>query len=236
MSFIIGVFSTALFVIIDHLTIIYNRIWLAILCNTKYRKSFIRFSISYLYKIKVDDKYLLVKGHRVKDQFQPVGGVFKRFKSSNAIFKKLKILDDEYMPIDSISVDDLRVLVPAPNVLKFLKWYNSKSDREVNPEREFKEELLETGILPKKNFKNLKYTLVNEIESKIKFSDHFQCHEILKAEIYEIDLSKKQISELRKIMSQESSSYIWLDAQQIRKKGYSKDSNIRISDTSTWIL
>jgi len=236
LSIIIGVFTTALLVIIDHITVFYNRIWLAVLCNTVYRKSYIRFSISYLYKIKVEDKYLLVRGHRVKDQFQPVGGVYKRFKGSNQLFIKYEILDDEYVHIDDISKDDLRVLVPAPKVIKFLKWYNSKTNREVNPEREFREELIKTNIVSSTNFDNLNYNYLKTIETRIRFSEHFQCREILIAEIYEIELNKKQIKELKRLMKTNSKEFIWLDAQTIRKRGYTKDHNVRISDTSKWIL
>lgn len=33
-----------------------------------------RMSISYLFKIKIDNKYLLIKGNRI-EQYQPIGGV-----------------------------------------------------------------------------------------------------------------------------------------------------------------
>lgn len=236
LSFIIGIFSSALLVIIDHITVIYNRIWLAVLCNTKYRKKLIRFSISYLFKIKVDDKYLLVKGNRLKDQYQPVGGVYKRFRPTNTLFKKYKILDDEHMPIDDISKDDLRVLVPGPNVIKFLKWFNSKTDRELSPEREFREELVNTGIVSKKNFETIKYHYLDTEETRVRFSDYFQCNEILIADIFELDLNEKQVKELRKLKKKVSTEYTWVDAQSIRQKGFKKGQHIRISDTANWIL
>ena len=50
----------------------------------------IRVSISYLFQIKVDGKYLLVKGNRI-DQYQPVGGVFKMLPSFKQIKHDLKI-------------------------------------------------------------------------------------------------------------------------------------------------
>jgi hypothetical protein len=209
---------------------------LAILCNTKYRKKHIRFSISYLYKIKVDDKYLLVRGNRLKDQFQPVGGVYKRHKSSDALFKKYKILDDEYMPIDDISKDDLRILVPGINVLKFLKWFNSKEDRELSPEREFQEELVKPGIVSKKNFDKIDYEHLRTVETKIQYSEYFQCKEILIADIYEVNLNDKQVKELRKLQTKSSKKFIWRDAQSIRKRGFNKEEHVRISNSSKWIL
>nr|WP_241158244.1 hypothetical protein [Adlercreutzia sp. ZJ138] len=34
-------------------------------------------SAAYLFRIKVGGKYLLIRGNRIKDQYQPVGGVYK---------------------------------------------------------------------------------------------------------------------------------------------------------------
>ena len=51
-------------------------LWLK--CNSVFRDKDIRISISYLFRIKVKGKYLLVRGDRIKNQFQPVGGVYKR--------------------------------------------------------------------------------------------------------------------------------------------------------------
>lgn len=235
-SILIGLCSSIVLLIIDHIILIYNRIRLIILCYTKYRKSYIRFSISYLFKIKVLDKYLLVRGHRLKDQFQPVGGVYKRFSSSNSFFRKHKILDDEFIPIDDISKDDLRILVPAPKVWKFLKWFNSKKERELSPEREFKEELIKTNILSEKHFESINYTYIGREETKIKFSEYFQCYEILIADIYELECSDIQIVELKKTQLKNSNEYIWVNAETIRKRGYQKDDHVRISDTAKWIL
>ena len=43
----------------------------------RYREKNIRLSFSYLFRIEVDGKYLLVRGHRMNNQFQPIGGVYK---------------------------------------------------------------------------------------------------------------------------------------------------------------
>ena len=48
----------------------------------------IRFSIAYLYKIKIDDKYLLIKGSKI-EQLQPVGGVYKVCSSFSTIERKM---------------------------------------------------------------------------------------------------------------------------------------------------
>ena len=54
----------------------------------------LRISCSYLYKIKVDDSYLLVKSKKHK-KYQPVGGNFKRNKYSNAFLQSVILEEDE---------------------------------------------------------------------------------------------------------------------------------------------
>lgn len=49
-----------------------------------HRSEDIRFSIAYLYKIEIDDKYLLIKGSKI-EQLQPVGGVYKVCSSFSTI-------------------------------------------------------------------------------------------------------------------------------------------------------
>ena len=51
----------------------------------------IRFSIAYLYKIKINNKYLLIKGSKI-EQLQPVGGVYKVCSSFSTIERKLNII------------------------------------------------------------------------------------------------------------------------------------------------
>lgn len=55
---------------------------------TKLKNEDVRFSISYLIRIKIPStsKFLLVRGHRIKDQLQPVGGVYKNL----TVFQNLK--------------------------------------------------------------------------------------------------------------------------------------------------
>ena len=56
----------------------------------KYRKKEIRLSFSYLFKIQIDGKYLLIKGNRLKNQYQPVGGVYKYYPEAILQEKQLR--------------------------------------------------------------------------------------------------------------------------------------------------
>ena len=210
---------------------------LLLLSKTYFRKKLIRFSISYLYRIKVDDKYLLVKGKRI-NQFQPVGGVYKRHPESKNQLKKMGVLDDDSIPIDGASRDDLRVRVPGKNAVPLIKWFDSKEGREVSRFREFCEELIATGILSKDNFRYIDYNLIETVENGIRFSDHFQCYEYLIADIVELRPTVEQLEELRKLIAVQNPDYIWVDDQSIRRRGYNLSAGIdvTISPTSEWIL
>ena len=209
-------------------------IWLFCVTNTFYRNKKIRLSISYLYQIKVDGKYLLVKGNRIKNQYQPVGGVFKRFRESYYQLKDLDVLDDDNIPIDSKSIDDLRIKLPGKNVNKFLKWFDSQLGREVSPYREFHEELIQTNILLQKDFPYPNYLHPERIQTPIHFSKHFQCYEILIAEIFKLMPDEKQLSILTELTQKESDYYVWADEETVKRLG--ANIGLNISETASWVL
>ena len=108
----------------------------------------LRLSCSYLYKIKVDDDYLLIRS-RKHGKFQPVGGNFKRNKYSTNFLEKIELHEDNRFTNGSRSSDDLRLFIKGYDLQKFLKWYNApEKQREVSYDREFYEELVEPGYLP----------------------------------------------------------------------------------------
>jgi hypothetical protein len=129
--------------------------------SLRHRNDEIRVSASYLYRIKVDAAYLLVRGRRITHQFQPVGGVYKRYPDSTGTLEKLGVKDDTRIPIDDSSREDLRVRVPGKKLLEFMRWYQSREGREVDTWREFQEELLAPGILASDTFPHLYVKHVN---------------------------------------------------------------------------
>jgi hypothetical protein len=199
---------------------------------------YIRISISGLYRIKMDGLYLLVKGRRI-DQYQPVGGVFKRFRDSRLIFEKLNVLDDDNVPIDAESRDDLRIRVPFNKLSQFLNWYKTGKNRETSPWREFYEELIGEGILSQENFPYINYEHIRTHLEGIHYTPYFRCHEILIAEIYELLPTQKQIEELEVLIKKQTSEdYIWASASIIQSLGVEPNKSLKanISKTSSWIL
>jgi NTE family protein len=198
----------------------------------------IRLSISTLFKICVDGKYLLIKGGRI-DQYQPVGGVLKRFESHKSVLRELSVLDDDKFPIDETSRDDLRIRVPYSSLAKFLEWYRKEIGREISPWREFYEELIHSEILPFNTFRYINYEHLKTHLEGIKFSTYFGCHELLIAEIYELIPTQEQFDQLRNLQNTPSDNILWCEKSLILSKGF--DNNLkrdvtRISESSGWIL
>ena len=117
-------------------------------------KKKVRMSLSYLFSICIDNKYLLIKGGRV-DQFQPLGGVFHYFDSFNEIKNRLNISDVTSSQFHD--KNDLRIFVPGNNVLSVVDWFHSRKNRECTVTREFIEELVDTGVLEIQDLKEVQF-------------------------------------------------------------------------------
>ena len=71
-------------------TIFHNRLRLKIYYQSLIRwNKNIRLSCAYLFRIRYNNKYLLIKGNRI-DQYQPVGGVYKYYDSFNGLKENLE--------------------------------------------------------------------------------------------------------------------------------------------------
>lgn len=151
----------------------------------------IRVSISYLFQIKINGKYLLVKGNRI-EQYQPVGGVFKMLPSFKELKRNYEITDDDQLPIDETSKDDLRIRIKGKNLIKLLRWFYLRKNREVGVHREFYEELIKPGILTIDSLTTFTPEYCKTENTNIRYSKHFNCKEVLIYEIYVIDLTEQE--------------------------------------------
>ena len=233
----IGVASAIIFLLvqtisrnIEHL----SYLWYSI----RYWDTLIRLSVSYLFRIKVAGKYFLIKGKRF-EQFQPVGGVFKRYPSSEVFFSSINALDNDLIPIDEKSDGDLRVRVKGSHLIGFLKWFYSMNGREVSGWREFYEELISTNLFPESIFPYISYQYVRRYSHPIRYSNYAQSKEILIAEIYELVLTPRQEEFLLDLVNSQSQEYIWADSDQIIRRGTvpgQQYQSVNISEHSSWIL
>lgn len=196
-----------------------NRLWFYFQTQILLRNKEIRLSIAYLFRIKLDNRYLLVKSRR-RNYYQPVGGAFKTLPGSEKIFEKLNVKPDRIVETEhGIAKSDLRVYVKGVNVIDFLEWFKSKEDREISPWREFCEELISTEILPWRPFRYIDYKFKGIVQSPIINMDCGGKGMFL-FEIYDLVINDEQRPVLQELLRNgDTDKYIWIDDYLIQRLG-----------------
>ena len=219
-----GVIFFVSFIVVEIFNeVIKNRkqILLYIQCKIISPKKEIRLSISYLYRINVDGKYLLVKS-RLRDYFQPVGGAYKTLPGSEKIFEKLNVRSDRLIETEhGIAKGDLRIYINRKNVIEFLEWFKSKEDRETSPWREFCEELLSTNILPYWSFRFIDYKFKGTVQSPIIKLDNGGGDGMFLFEIYDLVINDEQKRIFQNLqLNGNTDNFIWVEDYHIQRLGH----------------
>ncbi|WP_264550791.1 hypothetical protein [Flavobacterium sp. N2038] len=203
---------------------------------------YIRFSMSYLYRIKVNDKYLLVKSSNFP-HYQLVGGKYKRLKGTQSLLKKeFEAKDDAKLATSGLMKHDYALYVPAKNAIKFLDWFNTKQDREISHWREFYEELIagKGEILSRENFPYVNYNYVGTITTPVKRTPGWDTYEILQYDILDLIPTPKQEKELEKLLEKGDTEYLkWADTELINSLGHCKREQkqlYKIGEHTKWAL
>lgn len=179
----------------------------------------IRISFAYLFRIKVGNKYMLVKNNRGTGKYQPVGGVYKMKGGESLELKNLyNVMDDNKIPIDRSSRDDYRLRIKNKYLRKFVKRFDGKARREKldNLGRELKEELIDTGLVA---WKSVKYRFCGRHMSEVQFSEHFQSYELLLADVVEVLPTVEQEQDLLILMQHYSDAYCFVTGDEISSLG-----------------
>ncbi|MGW0409972.1 SMODS-associated NUDIX domain-containing protein [Streptomyces collinus] len=187
--------------------------------SVRHRKQSIRVSTSYLFRIVIDGKYLLIRGSRYPNQFQPVGGVHKVSPQGSAALSAMGVVGDDLIPVDPSSDGDIRVRVPGRNIVQFFRWFDSREGREDSPWREFQEELLASGILSADIFPHIMHNYVRREVDKIRYSPWADSLEILVADVYELVPTPEQAGALRQIAQAGHPDLVWVTPSQIQRRG-----------------
>jgi hypothetical protein len=180
----------------------------------------LRISFATLICIPAGDRYLLVRSRQVSNQVQPVGGVLKFFDRS--IKSKFYLKDDNSFATqynDELRLQFKRGTVWA--VFAFLEWFDSRLGREISPDREFVEELLDTNLLPKPLFERPRFEYIKRVVPKITWGAHFKIHELFLFEIFHLVPSDAQKQELERLAQAGSTTDLaFLTAETICREGY----------------
>jgi hypothetical protein len=175
-----------------------------IICTWLYRPNKpIRITTAYLFRIEMNGKFLLIKRHKNdRAGFQPVGGTFKYLKDENReLFDNLSIEPCNNVPRDADTENDLRIIMNKRKKLyKYLRWFENKKNRELDPWREFYEELIKPGLIPSSTFQHIQYSFIKKKEELAIPSPAYPIDEFRYAEIYELkfenDSQKKAFARL----------------------------------------
>lgn len=201
----------------------------------RYREMNIRLSFSYLFRIEVDGKYLLVRGHRMNGQFQPIGGVYKVYDEGRSFLDQIRAVADISMG-NADETDDLRIQIKGKEYFKFWDWFESMKDREYDPRREFEEELIDTGILQVEEFRKLKYRKVWTHNVGVTYSQPLGIHEVVYADIFEIKLTDCQKQIIRDATRQNSTQICLATIDEIRCRRYNNSVEMNLGNNTPWIL
>ncbi len=212
-------------------------------CILSMRGKYIRFSMSYLYRIKINDKYLLVKNSNW-EHYQLVGGKYKRNSYTQNILLDMEARDDLKLQTTGLMKDDLAVFIPAKNAIKFIDWFNTKRNREISHWREFYEELIEgkASVLPQNKFPYVNYNFMGSVITPLKKSPDcgWNCYEILQYDILDLLPTEEQQKELDALFNNGDSEYIkWADEELINNLGHDnrvKKPLYRIGAHTKWAL
>lgn len=204
----------------------------------RHRGALVRVSVSYLFRIKVDGRYLLIAGHRFP-QYQPVGGVYKVTGSAKAFLDALPALDDDLVPLDAVSELDLRLRIPADKLPSFYRWFETGRHRETSPWREFSEELIASGVLSASVFPHIYHEFLGRQVRSLRYSPHAASLELMIADIYELLPSAAQLAALKALQKTPANTSLhWAKESEIRRRGAVPGENQRyvVAETAQWLL
>lgn len=175
------------------------------------KEKYVKFSVSYLFSIKIDDKYLLVHSRR-KNTFQPIGGCYKFFDSAVPFLESLGCLPADKEP------DDLRIFVPIDKINEFSKWLLSGKDRETTFEREFVEEMfIENQFLDYEKFGLPEFKKIKEGYINIRRDKFYDMLMAYPMDIVSVSLSPSQKDQILQMVNSNKVPFVLASEKEINR-------------------
>lgn len=233
-----------IFIVVSLLSYFFNQAWLLLLYtsiislfpneikdffrNISLKSSF-RVSYSYVFRITINNYYLLVKDEQGRNNYHPVGGVYKYHSDQIDISEKFDGSYDGLFDDTFDTQDDLRLTIKKGKLKEFKEWFSQGTEREniSDLSREFTEELIDRKILSQDSFGSIKYKYLGSY-SKKSFNTSLKINQLRHYDIINIKLTPSQKDSLRNLMSNNSQNkqYIFATKENI-ESGYIEHSGKR---------
>lgn len=203
-----------------------KRIWLSMKTLFWYRNKEVRMSLAYLFLIDIDNKRLLIKGNRI-NQFQPIGGVFQYYNSFDSKIEEWKI---QNAPNEQFYENrDLRIIVPAKNVVPIIDWFYSKKNREITVHREFIEELVNQGPLELQDLNSVEFEYLRTEQTNLEMKPYFNMLELNIYEIYRVNILDLEVLDKLRQVAVVNDKFYLVSTDDIKKE------NVVINEVSNKI-
>ena len=169
---------------------------------------------AYLFRIMYANKFYLLVDERKENCYAPVGGVYK-VDSNYDIGMSFEAEADGLHGINDDTENDLRLTISKRFKERFFNWFEQGTNREAFNDltREFREEVLDTGLLPKEQFERLTYVYIgSKMEERV--NDQLKLSEIAWHDIFSVQLTREQQSTLKKLSKTEPQNIPYVFATQ----------------------
>lgn len=167
------------------------------------RRKRVRISAAYLFRIKIDERYLLIKGGNI-DQYQAIGGVYKFLPSAKTVRDNLGVERHTSFAGGSQADNDIRITLPGKNLLPFLDWFDGCTCRETSTWREFYEEMVAPGFLTLQSaLRTFNPEFIGRAPTKVQYSSHMEMDELLLFDVFEVVLDEASVEEIKHFMTED---------------------------------
>ncbi len=198
----------------------------------------VRVSYSYIFRIEVSGNYLLVKDEQGRNNYHPVGGVYKYNPEELDIGENFNGEYDGLFNATFDTKDDIRLIIDKKKLDDFNTWFASGKNREniENLSREFKEELIDRNILSKEAFNTIKYKYIGSHTQK-SYNENLHMKQIRHFDVFSIKLTNAQRKDLEQLMSKSSAQYLFATKDIINTgTAHFSGKNYNIAEYSNLIL
>lgn len=180
---------------------------------------YVRVSYSYLFRIEINGHYLLVRDEQGRNDYHPVGGVYKYDPDGIDIAERFDGVYDRLFNTTTDTKDDLRLIISKRKLQQFQSWFSSQQNREniSNLSREFREELISRNLIDERLFKYIKYKYIGSYIQK-SFNTKLRMQQIRHFDVVNLKLSKAQKTYLEKLLRKTSEHYVFVSKEDIKSR------------------